>query len=539
MRFLGIGAAVLVATGLVSVASCSSSSGGGSGNNPTPDSGPSPGIDSSVPQDSSAPAEDAGSGEDSGYVVPPGWNAPITQPTDPVATSGRAACTFTRGAMPASTLGTSTPLDAKIPIDNVVVIMMENRSFDTLLGHMNQAFARTDVEEAPVGAFNPDVPSVGPDAGAAAGDAGVHPFTHAPEECFADTDHTWHGQHVSWDNGANDGFYFTNDQHDDNGNGLADAGFDAGPPNPLYDGERALWWYDNTDLPFEYSLANSFAIADHYFCSTLGPTYPNRDYLVAGTSFGLTENGFPNISANLTDNIVITDELQQRGVSWELFTDGTPGLATVLQVGVVTRYPQTTHAGISDFLKAAAAGTMPQVSFVDPNIGTADSTPTNNDQHPPSDVQIGSFWMQQIVNAVMTSPQWAHTALFITWDENGGEYDHVPPPAACAPDTTAPILAGNDVGTVGDFTRYGFRVPLIVVSPYAKKGYVGHTVYDHTSIVRFIEAKFKVPALSARDANADPLMDLFDFSTPALLTPPTLASPIESDAGLQYCTTTY
>ena len=107
--------------------------------------------------------------------------------------------------------------------------------------------------------------------------------------------------------------------------------------------------------------------------------------------------------------------------------------------------------------------------------------------------------------AVTTSPQWAHTALFITWDENGGEYDHLPPSPACVPDNNPPQLTGTDVGIPGTFNRYGFRVPLIVVSPYAKKGYASHNVYDHTSIARFIEAKFKIPALTARDANADAL----------------------------------
>jgi len=542
MRFIGICAAVVVATGLVAVASCSSSNGGN--NNGSPDSGPKPGADSGPAGDA---AEDAA--EDSGLPpTPPAWDVPITQPSDTAAQTGRAACTYKRGDMPATTLGTSTPIDSNIPIENIVVVIMENRSFDTLLGHMNEDMSRTDVDEAPAGASNPDTP------GAETG--GTHPFMHAPHECFADTDHSWKGQHVSWDNGANDGFYFTNNGNDDNGTSVLDGGgaTDAGdagegggaPVVPtLYDGERAMWWYDNTDIPFEYSLANSYAFADHYFCPTLGPTYPNRDFFAAATSFGETENNFPNISTDPTtvsNNEVITDELQQRHTTWAAYTDGSPGLATVLNIGIVTRYPnQTTHYAISDFLNAAKTGTMPQVAFVDPNLGAADSTPTNNDQHPPSDVQIGSFFLQEIVNAVTTSPQWAHTALFITWDENGGEYDHEPPPAACAPDTIAPILTGTDVGVTGDFTRLGFRVPLIVVSPYAKKGYVGHTVYDHTSITRFIEAKFKIPAMTGRDANADPLMDLFDFTTtpPALLTPPTLASPIEDDAGLQYCTTTF
>ena len=158
---------------------------------------------------------------------------------------------------------------------------------------------------------------------------------------------------------------------------------------------------------------------------------------------------------------------------------------------------------------------------------------TGNDDHPPGDPQIGSNFLSQIYGAVTSSPQWPHAALFITWDENGGIYDHVPPPPACAPDSVAPVLSGTDIGVPGGFDRYGFRVPLLVASPYAKKGYVSHNVYDHTSITRFIEAKFKIPALSARDANADPLMDLFDFtSAPALLTPPQIPSTPVDDAGV-------
>jgi phospholipase C len=116
----------------------------------------------------------------------------------------------------------------------------------------------------------------------------------------------------------------------------------------------------------------------------------------------------------------------------------------------------------------------------------------------------------------------------------------VAPPKACAPDSIAPILAGGDTNTPGGFDLYGVRVVLIAVSPYAKKGYVGHHLYDHTSITRFIEAKFNLPALTARDANAEPLTDLFDFkSPPALMTPPNIPSPPVDPAELSYCTSTF
>jgi phospholipase C len=139
----------------------------------------------------------------------------------------------------------------------------------------------------------------------------------------------------------------------------------------------------------------------------------------------------------------------------------------------------------------------------------------------------------------MSGPQWAHAALFITHDENGGFYDHVPPPAACPPDSTPPVVVPGDTAD-GGFDIYGMRVLLIAVSPYAKKAYVGHTVYDHTSITRFIEAKFKIPALTARDANATPPTDLFDFTDPpGFATPPTLTPPTIDPTELAYCEATF
>src|SRR5262249_16179791 len=149
------------------------------------------------------------------------------------------------------------------------------------------------------------------------------------------------------------------------------------------------------------------------------------------------------------------------------------------------------------FKDAAAAGTLPQVSFVDPHLSS--EGPTNDDEHPPSQLQIGQKFVSDIVHAGMKSPQWAKVAIFLTWDEHGGYYDHVAPPPACAPDDH-PIDFGTSTDKTAKFDRLGFRVPLIVISPYAKKSYVGHHVYDHTSVTRFIEAKFKVPALTARDA---------------------------------------
>jgi phospholipase C len=315
-----------------------------------------------------------------------------------------------------------------------------------------------------------------------------------------------------------------------------------------------MFYYDQTDLPFYYSLAQNFAIADHYHASVLGPTWVNRMYFWNASSLGETANVFPDISTYPFPPQVagmelgILDELEERHTDWWLYGDALPTAGVLYGVGIANRYgrlPQrrtlpdpTNPTNKTDFLDAAAAGTLPSMSFVDPD--TQHENSDGNDEHPPADIQIGQNLAAQIVQAVMSSPQWPHIALFITWDEHGGFYDHVPPPAACIPDSIAPILNSTGDDTINaQFDHYGIRVPLIVVSPYAKKGYVGHTAYDHTSILRFIETKFKVPALSARDANADPMMDLFDFSAPQQLTPPTIALPSVDPNGKTFCETTY
>jgi phospholipase C len=456
-------------------------------------------------------------------LTPCAWDQPVTQPTDDVANAGRAACQYARGDMPAATLGPSTPLDTSIPIDNVVVVMMENHSFDSYLGHLNQYANRTDIESADAGATNPDV------------DGAAVPWVHAEHPCTADTDHEWKGTHQEIDQGAMDGFVTTNDGW----NMPTDAGPVADPS--LYSGARAMWWYDQTDIPFYYQLASTFALADHYHCSVPGPTWPNRMYLYAATSFGETTNVFPDISAYPypSNDATILDELEKRHVSWLAYSDGAPGAGTVYGTEGATRWGRTILANFKQFQMDAASGNLPQVSFVDPNLDSETMGGGGTDEHPPGDIQSGEVFVSQVVQAVTSSPQWAHTALFITHDENGGFYDHVTPPAACPPDSTQPILVKGDT-TQGGFDLYGIRVLLIAVSPYAKKAYVSHTVYDHTSITRFIEAKFKIPALTARDANATPPMDLFDFTDPpAFATPPTLTTPTIDPTQLDYCESTF
>jgi len=448
-------------------------------------------------------------------LTPCAWDAPVKQPSDDTAAANRAACKYARGDMPEATLG-PTALPADFPIDNIVVVMMENHSFDSYLGHLNEYGHRSDVESAPAGASNPGV------------DGGAVPWQHAAHECSLDTTHSWKGTAAEMDDGKMDGFVVTNEQ----------APPDAGPlPDPtIYQGSRSMWWYDQTDLPLYYQLANTFAVADHYHCSLPGPTDPNRMYLFAATSFGLGGNTLPNLPDDSfpEHDVAVLDELEKRHVNWQLYSDGLPGAATVYATSLLDRWGRQVKFDMATFMSDAKAGKLPSVSFVDPNLTSEMNGGAGQDEHPPGDVQSGEAFVGQVVQAVTTSPQWGHIALFITHDENGGFYDHVPPPPACPPDSLKPVDE-NGRPLAGAFDIYGIRVILIAVSPYAKKGYVGHHVYDHSSLTRFIEARFKLPALTARDANAEPPTDLFDFTHPSFATPPSITQPTIDPAGLSYC----
>jgi phospholipase C len=451
-----------------------------------------------------------------------------TRPDDTTAQADRTACKFARGALPAQTLGSSIPIGSQMPIDNIVVVMMENHSFDSYLGHLNAYGHRTGTnvaESAPDTASNPDT----------AADGGTVPWAHAPHLCSVDTDHGWGGTHVEIDNGKMDGFAQRNEG----------SAVPAGADPSLGSGARSLWWYDETDLPLYYDLANKFAIADHYHCSVPGPTWPNRRFLFAATSFGGTVTNLPAVLEKESDYpypakpASVLDELEKSGTKWMYYSDGILPSIALIYSDYATRWHRNPVGTMADFTAAAAAGKLPAVSFVDPALAIT-SSGTEDDEHPPGDVQVGEQFVGQVVQAVTTSPQWAHTALFLTHDEHGGFYDHVAPPPACPPDDIKPVITSAGDTIDAGFDMAGVRVVLIAVSPYSKPGYVGHHFYDHTSITRFIEARYDLPALTARDANAEPLTDLFDFSSaPAFLTAPSIAAAPLDQPKYDYCATTF
>ena len=396
-----------------------------------------------------------------------------------------ASCPFTAGALPADTLPPGALHGPAIPIGHVVVLMQENRSFDSYFTLLHGR----GIDRPSRHATNPNP----------LGGKPVEMF-HQRDYCaVADLNHSWNGTHREWNGGAMDGFAIEN----------------ADPSDPT--GSRTMGYYRKRDLPFYHRLYRTFAMSDRHFCSILGPTFPNRHYLLSGTSAGHIRNDLV-----VATQPSIFESLDAAGVSWKIYQSD-------LAFALLYAYVQTQTPNlrpIAEFYTDATAGTLPQVAFVDP-IFFGDET-NQNDEHPPNNVQLGQAFVASIVDAMFTSPLWTDSALFITYDEHGGFYDHVPPPPACVPDAIPPNLQPGDES--GAFDRYGIRVPFVVVSPFARKRYVSHTVTDQTSVLRFIETRFDLPALTNRDANAAPLLEMFDFADPPFLTPPKLpAATVDPD----------
>lgn len=367
-------------------------------------------------------------------------------------------------------------------VEHIVIYMQENRSFDHYFGMSGIGDGLTIGGDGLPTNANPDLDG--------------NPYRLQRATLFCDTERctsqSWNASHISWDGGAMDGFIR-------GGNGAV--------------GEMTYWMPE--DLPFYDSLARTFPICDRWFCSVLGQTFPNRRFLQAATSIGIVSTDVNEVLATPeAPNGIIWDRLNDQGITWK---DYAIDLPDILLFPTFYQANQDKVFHLDDFLTDCANGTLPQVSIISPG-GTTYS------EERPNDIQLGEAYSSTIVNALMQSPVWGSTALFFTYDEHGGYYDHVPPPSAPAPDSIAPrITAPPD--QPGAFDRYGIRVPGFVVSPFARADHVSHVVHDHTSILKFIETKWNLGAMTFRDANADDLLDCFDFDAAAFREPPQLAAP--------------
>jgi phospholipase C len=390
------------------------------------------------------------------------------------------------GSLPYPDLAVGT--DQVPEIEHIVVVMMENHSFDNILGLIGRGDGFTVGSDGLPTASNPD----------GHGNL-IHAF-HMPNECqTTGVRNDWTAAHEAFDGGTNQGFVT------------------GSTP-------EAMGYFTKDDLPFTCGMASVFPIADRYFCSAMAQTDPNRRYLISGTSLGLINDTFP---LELPPNGVIYEQFDKHGITWKDYYSDAPTLGVYLSYLEEGNPLSKGVTKIDQFYIDAAAGNLPQYCLVEPNYD-------ESSEEDPQDIQFGDQFIGKVVNAVMSSPNWPKTMLIWTYDEHGGYYDHVPPPAAIPPDDIPPNLQPGD--PPGTFDQYGFRVPAGVVSPYAKKDFVSHTVYDHTSILKTVEEKWNLPALTRRDANASSLFDMVDLrSKPAFLTPPKLpaaANPVPKEGCL-------
>jgi phospholipase C len=449
-------------------------------------------------------------------------------------------------------------------IEHIVVLMMENHSYDNYLGMLPGRG-----EGFPLGPDGqPDVVNSGPDG------SPVRPRRQpSTRQHQGVPSQSWHATHAQWADGRGDGFAAA-------ARIAIEEAEACGEPylGPARDAPAlAMDYWTEADLPFYYGLARTFPVADHWFSSCLGPTFPNRRFLIAGTAHGLIDDS-PYDLLDYPPAGTIFDMLARHQISWVNYHPGAadqirsrhyarhgakmarrrvaaarravPGAAQGMQKDIqftadvfplgIGRYMQHIR-GIDDFFADAQAGALPAVSIVDPDFGTYS-------EENPQDIRKGESFAAEVIRHVMAGPGWPGTLLIWLYDEHGGYYDHVPPPAAVPPDDVEGRslvgsrtrfdrvlrllrpgqVAGKEQLDAGPhrYDRYGFRVPAVIVSPYARPDYVCSEVLDHTSVLRLVEEKWNLPPLTARDAAAATPLGALDLSSPpAFLDPPALPEP--------------
>ncbi|HEV2400315.1 MAG TPA: alkaline phosphatase family protein [Candidatus Sulfotelmatobacter sp.] len=416
-------------------------------------------------------------------------------------------------------------------IEHVVILTQENRSFDHYFGSYRGVRGFSDSSPAfqqPDSSNTTIVPA-----------GKLLPFhldtTQVNAACTHDISHDWAPQHQSWDNGNMDGFV------------------NSRLPINANDAVLTMGYYTRADIPYYYALADAFTICDNYFCSVIGPTDPNRLYCMAASLDPDGKNGGPilqtivNNRSSMYGRLTYTtmpEQLQARGISWKVYSSpDTNILGGILSDNVLSYFANYQNPSSvlhqnafgpqfpTDFLSDIATGNLPQVSWLIGSVVTSD--------HPPAPSVFGENILSLIITALMANPVlWAKTVLFVNYDENGGFFDHVAPVTApagtpgeyvTAPAVPDPTVVGNPPinGPVG----LGFRVPMLIISPFSSGGFVSSDLFDHTSVLRFLETRFgaEVPNLSAwRRATVGDLTSAFNFNSPDFSIP-SLPSTLQVD----------
>ena len=416
-------------------------------------------------------------------------------------------------------------------IEHVVILIQENRSYDHYFGTYPKGRGFDDHPNGDLGVFSqvdPRRPTGSPPGRLlpfhlnAAGGSGA---------CTYDVAHEWPTQHASWNGGRMDQW------------AVAHTAIDGRIRGPLMMG-----YYTRRDLPLYYALADTFTLCDHYFCSALAASDPNRHYSMSGTidpagrAGGPVVTNAPSVAAPAGSHVAtnaaryswttMPERLQAQGVSWRVYQ--APGsLQDTTTNNILIRFEQYADPSTPlyrnaflptyphDFVADVAAGTLPSVSWL--------NAPPNQDEHPPSPPNTGARVTGHVLQTLLSNPKvWAKTVFFVTWDENGGFFDHVVPPGPPpgTPDefvTTDPLppAAAGISGPIG----LGFRVPMLVMSPFSRGGHINSDTFDHTSLLRFLETRFgvEVPNLSEWRRNAvSDLTSTLQLSRPPRLEVPTL-----------------
>lgn len=422
-------------------------------------------------------------------------------------------------------------------INHIIVMAQENRSLDHYFGKLPAYWAANGYPAQPFDGIPDNASNPGWNSGSK-----VSAY-HLATECLENLSPSWDESHLDWNlqqplssKPALNGFVWNaaNFALNENKAGATPAYTDTA-------GVRAMGYYDASDLNYYYFMASKFATSDRWFAPAMDRTQVNRLYMFAATSQGYAYPPGTTASDNAPlQALTIFDSLTAAGVSWKVYytddsctktpeaNDTSPSAGPCTFLTQFSKYaPPNQLPGnvvpISQYLSDVQAGTLPAVSFIESGYIS------NRDEHPSpqGNIQTGAAYVASLINALMASSSWKDSAFILTFDESGGFYDHVPPQPAVNPDGMAPIdLKPGDVCTSGsgpdcDFNYTGYRVPLIVVSPFTKKNYVSHTVADSTAILKLIEVTFQIPSLTKRDAAQMDMTEFFDFKGVPWATPPT------------------
>ncbi len=408
-----------------------------------------------------------------------------------------AACGGKGGS--SSNVNSDPPAGSITQVNHIIFMLQENRGFDHYFGHLpqyraSQGLPASDVDGEPATASNPAFTD-------------GHPIAafKMVSTCQEDLSPFWNESHVAFNLKDPTSTTATLD-------GFANAagGFASSTGEMDVAGARVMGYYDQDILPYYYFMATQFATSDRWFAPVDSRTQTNRAYAMAATSHGQV---YPPLAWS---GQTIFDLLQNANVSWKVYQTGGSNSLGLFPIAV--KHPEKLVT-LNDYFNDVKNGTLPQVAFIDNGV--------SNDEHPNEAVDVGSAFAASIINPLMGSSSWKDSVFILTWDEGGGFYDHVPPITNAVNPDGLPVsdlqagdISGPDTGA-NSFTRTGYRVPLIVISPFTKKNFVSHTPMDYTAILKFIETRFSLPSLTKRDAAQPDMTEFFDFGGAPWATPPT------------------